>query len=105
MIRLSSIFMSAPRFPLGQILATPGALEAFGRCHQNPLDFLARHSSGDWGEVCEEDGELNDQAVLDGSRILSAYTTDNGIMVWIITEATDDTGKRSATTILLPVEY
>ena len=48
MIRLSSIFMSAPKFPLGQILATPGAINALGECHQNPLAFLARHSAGDY---------------------------------------------------------
>jgi hypothetical protein len=105
MIRLSSIFMSAPRFPLGQILATPGALEALGQCHQNPLEFLACHSAGDWGELSDDDRELNDQAVLDGSRIFSAYQTKNGTKLWVITEATDDTGERSATTILLPDEY
>jgi hypothetical protein len=48
MIRLSSVFMNAPMFPLGQILATPGALNAIGECHQNPLVVLARHSAGDW---------------------------------------------------------
>jgi hypothetical protein len=105
MIRLSSIFMSAPKFPLGQILETPGAVEALGKCHQNPLTFLARHSSGDWGELSDDDRELNDQAVLDGSRILSVYCTKNGTKLWIITETIDDTGKRSATTILLQDEY
>jgi hypothetical protein len=105
MIRLSSTFMGARRFPLGQILATPGALEALGQCHQNPMEFLARHSAGDWGEVCDEDRSLNDQSVIDGSRILSAYSTKIGMKLWIITEATDEHGHRSATTILLPDEY
>jgi hypothetical protein len=105
MIRFSSTFMAAPRFPLGQILATPGALQALGKCHQNPLEFLARHSAGDWGELCEADRELNEQAVLDGSRIFSSYRTKNDTKLWIITDATDDNGQRSATTILLPDEY
>ena len=69
------------------------------------LTFLARHSAGDWGDLSDEDRELNEQAVIDGSRILSAYHTKNGTKIWIITEATDDTGQRSATTILLPEEY
>ena len=105
MIRLSSVFMSSPKSPLGQILVTPGALEALGRSHQNPLTFIARHSSGDWGIICDEDQELNDQAVVDGSRIVSAYHVNDGTKLWVITEAANDDGHRSATTILLPDEY
>jgi hypothetical protein len=105
MIRLSSVFMSAPRFPLGQILATPGALNALGQCHQNLLSFLTRHSVGDWGDLSDEDRELNDLAVEEGSRILSAYRTNNGTKLWIITEAMGENGQRSATTILLLEEY
>lgn len=105
MIRLSSTFMRTPIFPLGQILATPGALDALGKCHQNPLSFLARHSSGDWGELSDGDRELNEQAVIDGSRIFSAYRTKNDTKLWVITDAADENGQRSLTTILLPEEY
>ena len=105
MIRLSSVFVNAPKFPLGQILATPAALNALGECHQNLLSFLARHSAGDWGDLCDEDRELNDSAIEEGSRILSAYHTSNGTKLWVITEATDEDSQRSATTILLPEEY
>ena len=86
-----------PKFSLGQILATPGALAALQESGQTPQFFLARHVRGDWGEVCAEDKLLNDQALVDGSRLLSAYTTLKGTKLWIITEA-----DRSATTILLP---
>jgi len=55
---------------------------------------------GDWGQVCAEDWRLNDEAVQDGSRIVSAYITLKGVKIWIITEA-----DRSTTTILLPDEY
>src|SRR5262245_22159819 len=102
MIRLSSAFLNAPTFALGQILVTPGALDAVGQCHQNLLVFLGRHSACDWGEVCEGDHQLNEQALQDGSRLLSAYTTKSGTKLWIITEAADDTGERATTTILLP---
>ena len=40
------------KFPLGQIVATPGALEAIAQAGQTPDFFLAKHASGDWGEVC-----------------------------------------------------
>lgn len=57
------------------------------------------------GDVCEEDRQANDQALLDGSRLRSAYRTSSGEKIWIITEAVDDSGNRAATTVLLPSEY
>ena len=94
-----------PAFLLGRLLATPGALQALRQSGQVPTDFLNRHSRGDWGELSEEDRQLNDEALIDGSRVLSAYHTSNGVKLWIITEAADDRGVRVATTILLPDEY
>jgi len=94
-----------PKFSLGQIAATPGALEALQRAGQSATEFLHRHAQRDWGELCEEDRKANDHALIDGSRLLSAYCTSPGEKLWIITEATDDTGRRVATTILLPSEY
>jgi len=93
------------RFSLGQVLATPGALEILGASGQSPMDFIGRHAQGDWGEVCEEDKTLNDEALKDGSRLLSAYRTLKNEKLWVITEAADDDGNRAATTILLPSEY
>ena len=93
------------KFDLGQTLATPGALKAMEEAGQSPGYFLDRHIRGDWGEVNEEDKRANDQALVDGSRLLSAYTTLLGIKIWVITEAADDEGRRAATTALLPAEY
>lgn len=93
------------KFNLGQLLATPGALEALQESGQPPGFFLRRHANGDWGEVCQQDGLLNDQSLIHGSRILSAYRTLQGTRLWIITEAADEAGHRLATTILLPEEY
>jgi len=94
-----------PKFPMGQVLATPGALEALEESGQSAAEFLNRHVTGDWGDVCSEDKEANDQSLIDGSRLLSAYRTSKGVKLWVITEAADDDGNRAATTILLPDEY
>src|SRR5262249_54363210 len=94
-----------PKFHLGKVLATPGALEALDASGQSPAYFLSRHVRGDWGDLSEEDRRLNDGALIDGSRLLSAYKTLKGVKVWIITEAQDDEGHRAATTLLLPDEY
>lgn len=87
-------------FGLGRLLATPGAIDALAKAGVQPSDLLRRHSAGDWGDLGQEDDAANDFAVLEGSRILSAYTVGDGVRIWIITEA-----DRSATTILLPSEY
>ena len=88
------------RFPVGRVVATPGALRAFEKAEQLPAAFLDRHVHGDWGDVPEADKQANEQSVAQGFRILSAYTTSAGDKIWILTEA-----DRSATTLLLPAEY
>src|SRR5262249_14459882 len=100
-----TIKMPGVKFSIGQIVATPGALEAMEESGMTPGFFIARHAAGDWGEVNEEDWALNDQAIKDGSRLLSAYRTLKGKKLWIITEAAGDEGRRAATTLLLPEEY
>ena len=93
------------RFRLGQIVATPGALEALQRNNVTAFDYLRRHASGDWGVLCEEDKQANEEAITSGARIMSAYFLPDETKVWVITEAADDAGNREATTLLLPDEY
>ena len=90
---------NAARFPLGRLLATPGALRLLEDAGADPLALLARHVAGDWGEVPPEDAKENALSVEHGFRILSSYHVGEG-RIWIITEA-----DRSVTTLLLPDEY
>jgi hypothetical protein len=99
------IQVTKPRFHLGKLVATPGAIEALEQSSQSAFDFLVRHGAGDWGDVCADDKEANEQSLLDGSRLLSAYRTTKGVKLWVITEAADDRGNRACTTILMPSEY
>lgn len=89
-------------FSLGRLLATPGALDALTHSptgsHLSHL--LARHLAGDWGDICPEDAKANDWSLRHDARLLSSYHLADGTKLWIITEA-----DRSATTVLLPVEY
>ena len=87
-------------FPLGRTVATPGALAAMLQAGENPLQFLAQHSRGDWGDLEPEDRRENELSLRKGFRLLSEYRTRLGERLWVITEA-----DRSATTILLPSEY
>lgn len=94
------------RFHLGQVVATPGALEAFAATGEQPSTFLNRHQQGDWGDLDDEDKKLNDEAVAhEGepdkqARVLSSYRLKNNVKIWVISE-----WDRSVTTVLLPSEY
>ena len=86
------------RFALGRTVITRGAHEALEQ--EDVLAALTRHVTGDWGDVCPDDWQANDSALQVGTRLLSAYHTEEGRKFWIITEA-----DRSVTTVLLPEEY
>jgi len=87
-------------FRLGQIVATPSALQALERAGEAPQKFLERHVCGDWGDLDEEDRQENALSLEHSFRLLSAYQTTAGEKLWVITEA-----NRTLTTILLPDEY
>jgi hypothetical protein len=87
-------------FSLGQVVATPAALEALPRNQQELLGFISRHVQGDWGDLDEGDKQENELSVKHGLRIVSAYHLRDKTKIWIITEA-----DRSVTTVLLPEDY
>lgn len=86
------------KFPLGKTVATPGVIACITLLEIHLA--LTRHHNGDWGNLDEEDMQSNEDALIEGSRLLSAYYSNQGIKFWIITEA-----DRSVTTVLLPSEY
>lgn len=85
-------------FALGRLYVSRQAWDALP--YLEIIACLRRHSSGDWGLVCEADWQANEQALEEGGRLFSTYETAGRIRFWIITEA-----DRSATTVLLPDEY
>jgi hypothetical protein len=89
--------MTAP-LPLGRVVATPGALKLLSEMGEDPFGYIARHATGDWGDLCAFDHRQNEIALRDGYRVFSSYDAPAG-RVWVITEA-----DRSVTTILLPEE-
>ncbi len=92
-------------FPLGRIMMTTnlqGKIQEANPEHweEELQGLIARHASGDWGDLGEEDKGENDLSVKRGFRIFSAYATSHGFRVWVITEA-----DRSVSTVLLPSDY
>ena len=87
-------------FPMGQVVATPGALAALAAAAVELSVLLARHAVGDWGDVSAADWKENESSLNHGFLLISSYRLTGGAKVWIVTEA-----DRTATTLLLPSEY
>jgi hypothetical protein len=87
-----------PKFAPGQIMATRNAVDTLPALEI--LHALNRHVVGDWGDLCEEDWKLNEDALASEGRLLSVYHTKGGVKFYVITE-----WDRSVTTVLLPEDY
>lgn len=92
------------KFETGQLVLTHGV---FDDVMMDPwFSKFVGHSfeqfrSGDWGDISEEDRDLNDYAVEHGERLMGVYKdARRDKVIWIITE-----WDRSTTTILYPDEY
>ncbi len=92
--------MFTPKFSPGEVVVTPGALEAFHNSGDRIVPYLLRHVRGDWGEVCAEDARENEFSLKHGLRLWSSYTLSDGTKIIVITEA-----DRSSTCFLTPEEY
>ena len=88
-----------PRFATGRLVATPGAIAHLAKHGAHPLNLVLRHVRGDPGDLEQADVAANARAIIDGSRILSAFTVF-GERFYVITEA-----DRSSTCVLLCSEY
>ncbi len=89
---------SKPKFSLGQIVATRCVIAEVSQ--QEITHALSRHVVGDWGDLCEEDLQANEDALASDARLFSKYSSTEGTIFWIITEC-----DRSVTTVLLPSDY
>jgi hypothetical protein len=87
-------------FSLGKVVSTPAAITSIFFNHSNPFELLARHVTGDFGDLCKEDVEANAWAIMNGERIVSSYTMLDEEVIFVITER-----DRSLTTLLLSSEY
>ncbi|WP_285374215.1 hypothetical protein [Pseudomonas sp. lyk4-TYG-107] len=89
-----------PMSELGALVITKGADALMRGLKINPFFYFYRHLQGDWGDICDEDRQTNEDALISGNRLMSVYNVIAEERIWIITEA-----DRSVTTILLPEEY
>ncbi|WP_237881364.1 hypothetical protein [Pseudomonas sp. PGPR40] len=100
MIILKFSDSAKPMSELGALVITPGVDALMRSKRLDPFHYFGRHMLGDWGDICDEDRQLNEEALISDYRLMSVYDVEPGLKLWIITEA-----DRSVTTILLPEEY
>jgi len=91
---------STPMSEHGALVITRGVSEMMKTQRLNVFHYFGRHIQGDWGDICDEDRKMNEEALISGYRLMSVYDVTADLKIWIITEA-----DRSVTTILLPEEY
>ncbi|MDR6610547.1 hypothetical protein [Pseudomonas synxantha] len=84
-----------PLFQCGALVFTTGVDTLVRSGKLDPFHYFTRHIKGDWGDLCEEDHQINADALKDGSRLMSSYQVEPELKLWIITEA-----DRSVTTLL-----
>ena len=87
-----------PHFPLGAIIATPGAVATIDQASVKLA--IAKHAAGDWGMLDANDRRRNDEAVEKGGTLASIYRDSRGKKFYVLTEPC-----RTRTTVLLPEEY
>jgi hypothetical protein len=86
---------------MGQIAVTTGADITLAQVERHPVQLLARHVAGDWGDLVEDDIDQNEQALNPDhpTRLFSRYQIDDEI-IYVISE-----WDRSITTVLRSDEY
>jgi len=83
-----SALAEKPLFTVGDVIAMLGALAAIGVSGDDLSAYLARHQSGDWGDIDAHDRRENKLALEQGFRLMSVYTLSiTGVNIWVITEA------------------
>ncbi len=89
----------APRFPLGNLYATSAVAQWASQEGLSLSQIIERHHNGDWGDLCDEDKQANEDSLVHGGRLFSSYLT-KGKKIYVISES-----NRSMTTILFANEY
>jgi len=58
-----------PLFASGRLVAMSGALALLEQANKSALEFLSRHSRGDWGDLDKGDKTENELSLKHGFRL------------------------------------
>ena len=99
---------SSKYFNMGKVVCTAtlhNAMSENSRFAKEVIMAINRYSNKDWGDLCEEDKQINEDALQypDDLYLLAAYQTCKG-KIYIITNRISETAGDNATTICFPSE-
>ena len=95
--------MFGARVELGHVVCAQGVnslMNEYEHFRMFVNESVLRHQLADWGDVDEADKQANERALVEGTRLFSAYTARGMPKIWIVTE-----WDRSSTCVLFPNEY
>ncbi len=84
------------KFDLGELVVTPAAEAALAAGGASLDDLLARHQSGDWGDVSDPVRDVNERGLAEQFNLQSVYSMSDGKRLVVVTNR-----DRSATMIHL----
>ena len=95
-------------FNLGKVVCTATLNNAMSENKQfasEVMSALQKYCNKDWGDLCEEDKQINDDALQypEDLYLLAAYQTCKG-KIYIITERISENAGDNATTLCFPDE-
>ena len=95
-------------FNLGKVVCTATINNIMSENKQfvnEVMTALQKYCQKDWGDLCEEDKEINENALQypDDLYLLAAYKTCKG-KIWIITNRISENAGDNATTVCFPDE-
>lgn len=96
--------MEEPKFKVGRVGFTTLVTKEIERNKDLGLfieQCMARHQRGDWGDISEQDKKYNEEALLNGGRLISYYVGTDYCRDILIATAAD----RLYTTVMFPQEY
>lgn len=102
------IIVPGQKFCPGRVVITTTCLDNVEAAYIR--EALVRFLSCDWGDLCEEDKEVNNQALRGDGRLFGAYWTNSLHRLYIITEdvyCSNVVGPnaQNVTTIMMSDEY
>ena len=70
-----------PRFDLGKLVMTSGIQNIINEkpSYQYELvNYLNRYLNEDWGDLCDNDKQMNEDAIKNKKLVIAEYTFENG---------------------------
>ena len=73
------------KFEVGEVVVTPAASAAIQTVGHSLDDVLARHCSGDWGDVSEQARDINERGLIEQFNVQSSYLLPTGQRLVVVT--------------------